>query len=408
MKSHFTSTFFSGNRNILRSLHKNSGAIVLTANGLLQRNNDMAYPFRQDSNFWYLAGLDLPDAVLIIDNNAEYIILPKRGAHQETFDGALDISALRLQSGIDQILDFEAGWARLSGQIKRAKQVTSLIPPPEYIEAYSFYTNPARAALIGKLNQTKSGLELIDARQNLATMRMIKQKPELAAMRQAIDITVETLKDVVGQLKDYKYEYEIEADLLNGFRKKGASGSSFPSIVAAGKNACTIHYMANSGSLKNTRFVLLDVSAEVENYAADIGNTFWLAERTTREDNVYNVVLDVQSYAYSLLKPGMLMKDFEKQIEHYMGGKLQQLGLINSSEREEIRKYFPHATSHHVGLDAHDIADYDKPLQAGMVVTVEPGIYIPAEKIGVRIEHDVLITDTGIEVLSKNMPAGLS
>jgi len=408
MKSHFTSTFFSGNRNILRSLHKKSGPIVLTANGLLQRNNDMAYHFRQDSNFWYLTGLNLPDAVLVIDNNAEYIILPKRGAHQETFDGALDISALRLQSGIDQILDFEAGWTRLSGQLKRAKQVTSLIPPPEYIEAYSFYTNPARAALIRKLNQIKPGLELVDARQNLATMRMIKQKPELAAMRQAIDITVGTLDDIASKIKDYAYEYEIEADLLNGFRKKGASGTSFPSIVAAGKNACTIHYMANSGSLKKARFVLLDVGAEVENYAADIGNTFWLAERTTREDSVYEAVRDVQSYAYSLLKPGTLMKDFEKQIEQYMGGKLQQLGLINSSEREEIRKYFPHATSHHVGLDAHDIANYDKPLQAGMVVTVEPGIYIPAEKIGVRIEHDVLITDTGIEILSKNMPAGLS
>ncbi len=404
MRSEFTNEFFRGNRQRLKELYKGTAPIVLTANGLLQRNNDMPYPFRQDSSFWYATGIDIADAVLVMDGEEEYIILPKQEAHQETFDGAIDVKIVRLRSGIDEILNQNDGWARLSSRLKQVKKFATLAAPEAYIDHYSFYTNPARAALLKKVKEFNPTIEVSDLRQQFTAMRMIKQKPEIAVIQKAVDITVDTLGDIKKKLTKYAYEYEIEADLLSGFRKRGAAGTSFPSIVAAGKNACTIHYMANSGSLDRARFVLLDVGAEVENYAADIGSTYWLGDRSKREQSVYEAVVEAQAYAYSLLKPGVLLKEYEKQIEQFMGEKLRQLGLIKTHKHTDIRRYFPHAASHHVGLDAHDVTDFDVPLQAGMVVTVEPGIYIPEESIGVRIEHDVLLTDNGLDILSKKLP----
>jgi Xaa-Pro aminopeptidase len=205
----------------------------------------------------------------------------------------------------------------------------------------------------------------------------------------------------------YAQEYEIEADLTRGFRRRGAMGHAFEPIVAGGERACTLHNVANNGQLSSDELLLLDVGAEVRHYAADITRTYSIGTPSRRQQAVFDAVLEVQQFAFSLLKPGALLKENEQQIEQFMGEKLRELGLIKNIEHDEVRKFYPHSTSHFLGLNVHDIGDYSRPLEPGMVLTVEPGMYIPDEKIGVRIEDDVLITDDGYEILTDRLPRSL-
>jgi Xaa-Pro aminopeptidase len=234
-------------------------------------------------------------------------------------------------------------------------------------------------------------------------MRVIKQPAELAALQEAINITVKAVKYV--QKRQYQHEYQLEADITHQFRKAGAQGHGFTPIVSAGVNACILHRDANNAVIGAKDLITMDIGAEVDNYTADITRTYSQSkEPTKRQRNVYDAVQTVQDYAYTLIKPGALIKDNEKLVEHFMGEKLRELGLIKIIDRDSVRKYFPHATSHYLGLDAHDAGDYSRPLETGMVITVEPGIYIPDEAIGVRIEDDLLITKGGYKILSASLP----
>ena len=169
-----------------------------------------------------------------------------------------------------------------------------------------------------------------------------------------------------------------------------------------------MHYHSNQSAIAPDNLVMIDIGAEISHYAADITRTFSSgAKPSRRQQIVHEAVGEVQDFAFGLLKPGVMIKAYEQQIEHFMGEKLRELGLIKTIEREQVRKYFPHATSHFLGLEPHDAGNYDQPLEAGVVITVEPGIYIPEEGIGVRIEDDVLITENGIEILSRRLPRDL-
>jgi Xaa-Pro aminopeptidase len=237
---------------------------------------------------------------------------------------------------------------------------------------------------------------------------MIKHPEELKALQRAIDITSDTLNQVLDGKTSYAQEYELEADISRGFRRLGASGHSFEPIVAGGKNACTLHNVANNSPLHSSDLVICDVGAEVEHYAADITRTVCLTRPSERQKAVYQAVLDVQEYALTLMKPGTKLKQFEDAVAKRMGQELKSLGLIKKTDTASIRKYFPHATSHFLGLNVHDVGDYTQPLQPGMVLTCEPGIYIPEEGIGVRLEDDVLITKSGNKVLSSGCRKQLS
>ncbi len=409
MSVQFTSEFFAGNREKLRQLFQGTAPIVVTANGLLQRGADSTYPFHQDASFWYLTGIREPDIVLVMDKTKDYLIVPARGASRVAFDGSVDEAALQQVSGIQTVYDDAEGWRQLATRLHRVKHVATLGLPPAYIEAHGMYTNPARAALVERLKQTGDGLELLDVGPHLASLRMVKQAVEITAIQAAIDITIDTIKEVTrpATLAKYGHEYEVEADISRGFRRRGAGGHAFEPIVAAGKHACTLHNVANDGTLASDELLLLDIGAEVGGYAADITRTFSLSQPSRRQQAVYDAVADVQQFAFGLMKPGAVIKDNEQQIEHYMGEKLRELGLIKTINHDEVRQFFPHATSHYLGLNVHDIGDYTRPLEPGMVLTVEPGIYIPAESIGVRIEDDVLITADGCEVLTDRLPRRL-
>ena len=409
MNTQFTSEFFAANRARLRELFTGTAPIVLTGNGLLQRGADSTFPFQQDATFWYLTGCDDPDIILVLDKDKEYLIVPTREGARATFDGVVDETELQRITGITTIYNHVEGWKQLGARLRKKKHVATLPASPEYIEHYGMYTNPARRHLIQRMKAENSAIELLDISMHIARMRMIKQPLEIAAIQQAIDITAETLKDALRTSKrsKYIYEYEVEAELSRGFRKRGGRGHAFEPIVAAGKHACTLHNVANTGTLASDELLLCDVGAEYHHYAADITRTVALGNPSRRQEAVFEAVLEVQEFAKSQLAPGVLFKEYEQMIEQFMGEKLRELGLIKSIDHDAVRTYYPHATSHFLGLNVHDVGDYERPLEPGVVLTVEPGIYISDEGIGVRIEDDVVVTEKGIEVLSARLPRSL-
>jgi Xaa-Pro aminopeptidase len=409
MESRFTSEFFAGNRQRLRELFTGTAPIVVAANGLLQRGGDSTFAFAQDANFWYLTGIDEPDIVLVMDRDKEYLIVPKRSTSREAFDGAVTVEKLSRCSDIQTVYDDKAGWEQVANRLKKVKHVATLAVPPAYVEHYGLYANPARAALVQNLKNAKPDLELLDLSPHLIRLRMVKQPLELAAIRAAINITVSTMKESLrpAKLRKYTFEYQLEAELSRGFRRRGASGHAFEPVVASGPRACTLHNVANAGALSADELVVVDAGAEVEHYAADITRTVSLGTPSRRQQAVHAAVLDVQRFALSLLKPGASLKDYEQQIEQYMGEKLRELGLIKTITHDAVRKFYPHATSHFLGLNVHDVGDYDRPLEPGVVLTVEPGIYIKREGLGVRVEDDVLITRGGIKILTDKLSRDL-
>lgn len=404
MGSNFEAAFFVANRERLRTLFTGTAPIILTANGLLQRNSDVTFPFRQDSTFWYLTGVSEPDVILVMDKSKEYLIVPGRDDSRIAFDGKVDYSNLVARSGIETIYEEKEGWKQLGSRVKKVKHIATLAPAPIYVSYHGMYSNPARARLLRLVKKHNSDIELLDLRPHISHMRSRKQPEELIALQSAIDLTATTLTKLKKKdFAKYDHEYELEAAITAAFRSAGAAHAYQP-IVAAGSNACTLHYIDNNSPITEGSLLLLDVGAEVDNYAADITRTYSIGQPTKRQQQVYDAVLSVHEFALEHIRPGVLMREYEEKVQQFMGEKLRELGLIKVIEQETVRQYYPHATSHFLGLDVHDIADYDKPLEPSMVLTVEPGIYIPEENIGIRIEDDILVEETGVKILSDKLP----
>lgn len=405
----FKAEFFKTNRQRLRTLFTGKAPIVITANGQMQRSSDSAYSFVQDANFWYLTGIDEPDIILVLDKEKEYLIVPSRDSSRETFEGAIAFDKLRKISGIKQIYNDKDGWNQLSSRLKKVKHFATIAAPPAYIEQLGMYTNPARAQLLSRVKEQNEAIEPLHINSHLSLMRMIKQPVEIEAICKAIDITSAAIKKAMTPAKISKYDNEaqIEAELSKYFRTHNSRGHAFDPIVANGVNACTVHYSHNNSDLNKKDLLLIDVGAEYDHYAADLTRTFSLGSPTKRQQAVYDAVLDVQNHAIGLLKPGVLLDDYEKNIEHYMGEKLRELGLIKTINHDNVRKYYPYYSSHFLGLNVHDSGLHDRPLEPGVVLTVEPGIHIKEEGIGIRIEDNIIITEDGNKVLSEKLPKRL-
>ncbi len=402
-KSSFHAAFFAGNRKKLRTLLPHDYPIVLFGHGSLQRTADTTYPFQQDSNFWYLTGIDEPDMCLVITAKSEFLITPTNSSVKTVFDGAPDVGALKARSGIHTVHDEKTGWKLLTELAQRHTAIYTPKADVAFDAAARIYANPAARHNLQKLQRKAGKFMVHDLQATLAGLRMKKQAPEIAAIERAIDITVQTLADVRDNktLAKLGTEYALEAAITNGFRSRGADGHAYAPIVASGAHGTTLHYVANSGTLPSGELIVADVGAEYEHYAADITRTISVSKPTVRQQSVLDAVLDIQQHALELLKPGTSLRQYEYAVAVRVGQALRKLKLIETETNfEAIRKYFPHASSHFLGLDVHDTGDYNAPLEPGMVLTCEPGIYIPEEGIGVRIEDDVLITETGNRNLS--------
>lgn len=381
------------------------GVIVLSAYTQSQRGNDAAHAFEQEANFWYLTGIELPDWWVIIEGDKSWLVAPIVDAVHQTFDGSLSQIEAKRISGVDEVISRNEAESLLKELAKKHSDVFTL-GADLYEKHYDFVLNPATRDMQKYLKKIFKFVK--DCRLDLSKLRAIKQPVEIEAIQKAINLTIDSFNLVKGKLPKLSHEYEVEAEFSYIFRKNGATGHAYDPIVAGGKNACTLHYSINNDKLKSGSLLLLDIGARVDGYAADITRTYAIGTPTKRQVAVHSSVEKAQREIISLLKPGLKVSEYQKAVDHIMTEALIGLGLMkNRDDVDSYRKYFPHAIGHGLGIDVHDSLGQPTEFVHGMVLTVEPGIYIPEEQIGVRIEDDILITETGHQNLSASLSTSL-
>lgn len=395
--------FHTKNRQKLRKKHE---LMIIAGNSFMQASNDNVFPFEQDSHFFYLTGVMEPEVTLVMDGDSEYLIIPERDVARTAFEGPIDVETMKQVSGIDTVITEPEAWPVLRRRLQAAKKVATTLAPPPYIERYEMFTNPSRQRLVDRMLEVQPALDLHDIRKEITLLRMVKTPYELKMIKRAIKETVQLFKTIERVRTKAAYESDLEAE-ISRIRVKNQLQNAYEPIIASGKNAITLHYMKNNAPLDKQGMLLLDIGLRYKGYSADITRTISFAP-TARQREVYEAVLAVHEYALSILKPGVTLREYEGKVEYCMGEQLIKLGLIKENKRDLIREFYPHSTSHFLGLDVHDVADYELKLKPNMVLTVEPGIYTKAENIGIRLEDDVVITKTGAKVLSNALPKSLS
>ena len=393
--------FFTHNRQAIYKKTK-ADVIILAGNVSMQRSNDASYAFEQEANFWYLTGIAVPGWRLVIEKDKSLLIAPDVDEVHRIFDGSLSDKDAKSVSGVQKVLTHSEGEALLA-ELKDAKASLATIGEDLHAEHYDFVLNPGAVDLLKQLKETFEEVE--DCRRELAKLRAIKQPQEIQLIRNAIQLTINGFETVRNNIHHYSFEYEIEADFTHQFRKKGAIGHAYDPIVAAGKNACTLHYGNNQDPLVPGELVLLDIGARLHGYAADITRTYAHGNVSDRHKAVHQEVESAHHKIIELLQPGLDVKEYFNKVDKIMLVALNNLGLLK--HKADYRKYFPHSISHGLGIDVHDSLGGPEVFEPGMVLTVEPGIYIPEEGIGVRIEDDILITETGHDNLSNRLPTSL-
>lgn len=379
--------------------------VILTAHHEMQRAGDMSYPFQQETNFLWLTGIRAANWQLVLRKGEACLVMPDVNEVRAIFDGALSAEEAKKISGVDRVITSHEYDAYLA-ELKAAYDKVYTLGKDPSAQWYTFSINPAVDELRASLEEHFN--EVADCRRALMTLRAIKQPAEIEAIKQAIAVTADAFTLVKSKLADVSFEYEIEAVLNSEFRRTGAGGHAYDPIVAAEKNACTLHYVQNNNSLPRNGLVLIDAGANVVGYSADITRTYAIGKPSGRQAAVHAAVEAAHHKIISLIRPGVKLQDYVKSVEEIMKDTLQELGLL--AQRDDVdmlHKYFPHAISHGLGIDVHESLGGYGEFKPGMIFTVEPGIYIPEEGIGVRIEDDILVTESGYENLSASLSTGL-
>jgi Xaa-Pro aminopeptidase len=413
-------------RELMRMMGPNSIAIVPTA-PLLVRNRDVHYPYRPDSDFFYLTGFAEPEAVCVLipgRKTAEYILFNReRDPVKEQWDGAR-----AGQEGACEAYDADDSFPIgdmndiLPGMLEQCERVYYAMGcSPELDKRLPEWINHIRC-------ESRSGSqgpsEIIALDHYLHEMRLYKSRSELKVMRQAAKISAHAHKKVMQACKPGVWEYQLEAVFIKECAYKGAVEQAYPSIVGAGANACTLHYIDNQDQVDDKQMLLIDAGCEVECYASDITRTYPTNGKFTQpQRQLYELVLAAQQAAIDKVKPGNHWNDPHDAAVRTITRGLIKLGILKGTlakliKEEKYKAFFPHRTGHWLGMDVHDVGDYKvdgewRLLEPGMVLTIEPGIYVTAGtkgvakkwwNIGIRIEDDVLVTKDGNEVLSKDTP----
>lgn len=381
----------------------NGGLLVVTAYDLFQLSGDMEAPFLQESSFWWLTGIEEPGWKAILDGARKVttLVRPKRSEVDIIFNGEADDTAILEISRADKVIstdDFEP-YLR---QLHRKHTVVQSIK--ESAGFYDFVPNPAQRKLTEQLSRTFDSVQ--DCTKLLHELRARKQPEEIERLQKAVDLTVKAFRDVRESWDAHKSENEIEAEFTYRFLRARATHAYAP-IVAGGAHACTLHYGANNDRVGARDAVLIDIGARVDGYSADITRTY-CRRPTKRQIAVHKAVEDAHVAIIKLISPGLLVADYLKQSDEIMKQALQSIGLLDDlDDSGTYRKYFPHAISHGLGVDPHDGLGAPRYFEPGMVITVEPGIYIQDEGIGVRIEDVILVTKEGNRNLSGALPTSL-
>ena len=415
---------YRSRRERLASSMGNGIAIVPTAAERV-RNRDATYPYRFDSYFYYLTGFTEPDAVLVIvggDEPRSHLFCRSKNEEREIWDGfRYGPEAAREAFLLDEAHPIEA----LDGKIPdlmgdRERLYFSLGADPAWDARMTGWLNSVRArARTG----VRAPAEVVDLRSLLDEMRLIKDAHELATMRRAAAISAAAHARAMRFARPGLHEYEVEAELVHEFVRNGAQAPAYTSIVAGGANACVLHYVSNRARLEPGELLLIDAGCELDGYASDITRTFPVSGRFEGPQKaLYELVLAAQANAIAAVAPGRSFSDPHEAAVRTLAQGLIDLGLLEGAldaviESGAYRRFYMHRTGHWLGLDVHDAGDYGaegrwKPLAPGMVLTVEPGLYVrPGEdvpqeywNIGIRIEDDVVVAPTGCEVLTAQAP----
>lgn len=407
--------FVKNRQRFIGQLKPNSIAIFLS-NDEMPSNGDALYPFKQNSDLFWLSGVVQEDSMLILfpDNpDAKYrevLVLVRPNELKEKWDGkrlrvneAQNISGIKTIVWLDSVEPLLQQWIHLADTIyldtNENDRKASLIRTREYR-----YADELKKRY--PLHQYERAAKI------MKELRAIKTAPEIEVLQKAIDITENAFRRLLRFIKPGVMEYEIEAEILHSFLTQRATGPGYSSIIASGDRARTLHYISNDQECKDGELVLMDFGAEYGGYNADLTRTVPVNGKfSRRQRTVYNACLHLHDYAKSLLRPGISIVDYTEKVGEEATQQFLKIGLLKKTdiknedpENRAYRKYLYHGISHHLGIDVHDLGTRTEPIKAGMVLTVEPGIYIEEEQLGVRIENNVWITRNGNKDLMKNIP----
>ena len=407
---------FIRNRENLRGLLKPNSMVILHANDIYPTNADGTMAFKQNADLMYLTGVDQEETVLVMMPDAvdpkerEILFVKETSELMSIWEGdKLTKDQARAISGIERVEwenTFDGFLHRMVPQMDHVYLATN-----EHLRASTVVET--RNARFIKECQARYPLHRYERLAPLLhRLRMIKDKEEIRIMQQACDITEAGFRRLLGFIKPGVGEWEIEAELLHEFVRRGSRGFAYAPIIGTGKNACVLHYVENDKICQDGDMVLLDVAAEYAGWASDLTRTVPVNGKfTKRQRDIYNAVLSVFRGANDILRPGNTPMEYQKQVIELMERELVNLGLFTAKEAREqgpdkalVKKYFMHGTSHHMGLDVHDVSPPHQPFAEGMVFTIEPGIYIREEGIGVRLENDLLIGEKTNFDLMGNIP----
>jgi len=411
---------------LMEQMAPNSLAIVSSAPSTV-RNRDVEHPYRQDSDFYYLSGFDEEQAVLVLmpgDEQHEFILFcQEKIPEQEIWTGRrLGPEAAPAQLGADQayaITDIDTVLPRLMEDKNTVYATLGACPEFDH-------------RLIGWINHVKTQVRNgITAPRDISAldhllheMRLIKSEAEIALMRRAADISAEAHCRAMQTVQPGQFEYQLEAELMHTFMAAGSRWPAYPSIVGAGDNACILHYTRNDAIIQDGDLILIDAGCELDYYASDITRTFPANGRFSKEQAaLYQLVLDAQSAAMDAVRAGNPWQQPHDAAVQVLVDGLIELGLLAGSaeeciEQESYRRFYMHKTGHWLGMDVHDVGEYrvngqSRALEPGMVLTVEPGLYVAPDDqtveacwrgIGIRIEDDVVVRDGPCDILTRNVP----
>jgi Xaa-Pro aminopeptidase len=382
----------------------NSIAVIFSGN-VKKKLGDENYPFAPDRNFYYLTAIDKPNLILMLvkkDNQTEAMLFTERydEVKAKWVGAVISQDECKELSGITSFGYIDEFDEVFSGRVFNGH--TENI----YLDLENRDFNCATPALefSARLNKNYPALNLYDAHPILAKLRQIKRPVEVENIKKAIEITGRGINAMLKNARAGMYEYEIEAYFDFELKRAGVKDFAFKSIAASGKNATVLHYSENNCKAADNDLILLDVGAQYGYYSGDITRTFPVNGKfTPRQRELYDIVLGGNRLIVDTIKPGIEFKSLNIKLKEYYAAELKKIGLIENAD--EVSKYYYHGVSHMLGLETHDVGRHNEGLlKAGMVLTVEPGLYIAEEGIGIRIEDDVLVTENGCEVLSPDIP----
>jgi Xaa-Pro aminopeptidase len=407
--------FVQNRLRFVQKMQKNSIA-VFVSNDEVPSNGDAIYSFKQNSDLFWLSGITQEDSMVILFPNnpdpkyREVLVLVRPNELKEKWDGKrLRVNEAQKISGIKTIVWLDTLEGLLQPWIHLADTI--------YLDTNE---NDRKASLIRTrdyryADEIKSRYPLHKyerAAKLMKELRAVKTVLEIEVLQKAVDITENTFRRLLKFIKPGVMEYEIEAEIYHSFLSQRATGPAYGSIIASGDRARTLHYVSNNNECKAGELILMDFGAEYGGYCADLTRTIPVNGKFgRRQKTVYNACLHLHDYAKSLLKPGITILDYTDKVGEEATLQFLKIGLLKKSdvknedrENRAYRKYLYHGISHHLGIDVHDLGTRTEPIKVGMVFTVEPGIYIEEEHIGIRIENNLWITKNGNKDLFKNIP----